>query len=130
MMLLGLRTQTFPVDDVETAKAWYTAVLGVGPYFDEPFYVGFNVGGYELGLVPKGDGDNQPKTFWGVPDVKAAVAELVEHGATLHEEVRDVGEGIRVATVRDPNGHLFGLIENPVFAVVEVAGTAEAGPGR
>jgi predicted enzyme related to lactoylglutathione lyase len=129
-MLLGLRTQTFPVDDVGAAKAWYTKILGAGPYFDEPYYVGFNVAGYELGLVPKGDGDVQPRSYWGVPDAKAAVAELIEHGATLDEEIQDVGDGILVATVRDPSGHIFGVIENPLFAVAEVAGMAEAGPGR
>ena len=51
-MFLGLRTVVYKVSDLGRAKAWYTKVLGIEPYFDEPFYVGFNVGGYELGLDP------------------------------------------------------------------------------
>ena len=54
-MFLGLRTVIYPSPDLATAKAWYTQALGQDPYFDEPFYVGFNVGGYELGLDPNGD---------------------------------------------------------------------------
>ena len=118
---LGLRTCIFRVGDrLDEAKAWYTKVLGFGPYFDEPFYVGFNVGGYELGLHPEPAG-NHPETavavniYWGVENADAGLAHLLSHGATLEEQVTDVGSGIRVALVRDPLGNLFGIIENPHF---------------
>ncbi len=119
-MLLGLRTVVYHVDDLNAAKQWYMKVLGFPPYFDEPFYVGFNVGGYELGLDPD-LGNLTPGgtavTYWGVKDTSAALARLLELGAEPHENVQEVGDGIRVASVRDPWGNLFGVIENPHFQV-------------
>jgi predicted enzyme related to lactoylglutathione lyase len=117
--LQGLRTVGYKVADIVKAKEWYTNVLGVKPYFDEPFYVGFNVAGYELGLQPK-DGADVPKvaniiTYWGVADVNAAYHELIDQGATPFEEPMDVGGDIRVATVLDPWGNAFGIIFNPHF---------------
>jgi predicted enzyme related to lactoylglutathione lyase len=131
-MLLGLRTVAYPVQDMVEGKVWFAKVLGHGPYFDEPFYVGFNVGGYELGLVPRGDDgtDDGPTTYWGVPDAKVALAELIAEGSVVHHEVTDVGDGILVAAVRVPSGSIFGVIENPQFEVSEVAVPADAGPGR
>jgi catechol 2,3-dioxygenase-like lactoylglutathione lyase family enzyme len=118
-MFLGLRTATYRVADIDKGKAWYSEVLGVEPYFDEPFYVGFNVAGYELGLQPgtSSDGDKADGAvaYWGVENAAAAFAHLQELGATVHEEVQDVGEGIKVATVKDPFGNTFGIIENPHF---------------
>ncbi len=118
-MFLGLRTAIYHVDDIEKGKAWYSEVLGIDPYFDQPFYVGFNVAGYELGLQPdesaaggKADG---AVAYWGVEDAQAAFQRLIALGATANEEVQDVGEGIKVATVKDPFGNLFGIIENPHF---------------
>ena len=118
---LGLRTCIFRVGDhLEEAKAWYTKVLGFGPYFDEPFYVGFNVGGYELGLQPESAGDHADRAvavniYWGVTNAEASLVHLLSHGATLVEKVTEVGGGIKVAQVRDPMGNLFGVIENPRF---------------
>ena len=118
-MFLGLRTAIYPVTDLGVAKAWYTRALGVEPYFDEPFYVGFNVGGYELGLDPdaKGGaaGPGGSVAYWGVPDVAAAVDHFVAAGAALKAPIQDVGGDIRVATVADPFGNLVGLIQNPHF---------------
>ena len=68
-MFLGLRTILYKVEDIETAKAWYTSVLGFGPYFDEPFYVGYSVGGFELGLDPDMSGierGTNEVAYWGV----------------------------------------------------------------
>ena len=120
-MFLGLRTAIYHVDDIETGKAWYTEVLGVKPYFDEPFYVGFNVGGYELGLHPS-EGQSGEKAegavaYWGVANAAEAFTRIVELGATVHEDVQDVGGGIKVATVKDPFGNIFGMIENPNFKI-------------
>ena len=129
-LLLGLRSLFHPVcppSDLDRAKAWYSQVLGREPYFDEPFYVGFDVGGYELGLLPSDDPDDRPTCAWGVPDVDVTVAELVEAGATVHEEVREVGGGIRTAAVTDPLGTVLSLIENPHF---EVQPPESPGPGR
>ena len=115
-MLLGLRTVIYPAVDLAATKAWYAAMLGVEPYFDEPFYVGFNVGGYELGLDPDPEQAGAgPRTYWGVEDADAALATLLARGARSHTMVTDVGGGIRVATVLDPSGHILGIIENPHF---------------
>ena len=118
-MILGLRTAAYYVADMEKAKEWYTSVLGIDPYFDQPFYVGFNVGGYELGLQPS-DKDSNGKAegvvaYWGVADAAEGLEHLIECGATPHEGVQDVGEGIKVASVKDPFGNIFGIIENPHF---------------
>jgi len=118
-VFLGLRTATYQVKDLAKAKAWYANVLGIQPYFDQPFYVGFNVGGYELGLVPAGDAG--PKrapagaAYWGVSDAKAAYARLLQMGATEQEPLQDVGEGILIGAVYDPFGNVLGVIQNPNF---------------
>jgi predicted enzyme related to lactoylglutathione lyase len=118
-MLLGLRTVVYEVDDLEKAKEWYSQVLGFGPYFDEPFYVGFDVGGFELGLHPVEEeaalGAGGTLAYWGVADIEAVMNRLEELGAPVHSEVQDVGEDILVASVIDPFGNLLGIIENPHF---------------
>ena len=120
-MIQGLRTVVYPVTELPDATAWYSQVLGKAPYFEQPFYVGFEVGGFELGLVPDGQpGTAGAQAYWGTADVHAEVARLVELGATIESPVADVGEGIKVATVRDPYGNLFGVIENPHFDVANV----------
>lgn len=115
-MLLGLRTALYPAPDLAAAKAWYAELLGQPPYFDQPFYVGFAVGGFELGLLPGATpGTAGPQPLWGVADADAALARLLALGAAPLEPVTDVGEGIRVAAVQDPFGNRLGLIENPHF---------------
>ncbi len=119
-MFLGLRTVIYHAPDLAKAKAWYTAAFGVAPYFDEPFYVGFEVGGYELGLDPSVDHvqvGNNAVAYWGVPDIEAAWRHLIDQGATPRAAVKDVGGDIKVATVADPFGNVIGIIENPHFAV-------------
>ena len=120
-MILGLRTAIYPVDDLARAKLWYAQVLAVKPYFDEPFYVGFSVGGFELGLLPNGTpGTAGPQPLWGVTDASAEFARLLALGATELEPVTEVGEGIKVAAVKDPFGNRLGIIENPHFKVADV----------
>lgn len=116
-MIQGLRTAIYHAPDLAKAKAWYSRVLGYDPYFDEPFYVGFNVEGYELGLLPDGKaaGKGGVTVYWGVADAASAVAKLLELGAELEEAIQDVGGGIKMATVLDPFGNVFGVIENPHF---------------
>ena len=119
-MFQGLRTVIYHVDDLQQAKAWYASLLGAEPYFDEPFYVGFNVGGYELGLDPDMSGvakGNNLVAYWGVKDAHAAYLRAEELGAKKHSDPQEVGGGIIVATVTDPFGNVFGIIENPVFKV-------------
>ncbi|MFA9216486.1 MAG: VOC family protein [Sphingomonadaceae bacterium] len=115
-MIKGLRTAVYPVADLERAKAWYSEVFGVAPYFDQPFYVGYAVGGFELGLVPDGQpGTAGSRILWGADDIEADVARIVALGATLPQPIQDVGEGIRVAELNDPFGNVLGLIFNPLF---------------
>lgn len=115
-MILGLRTVIYPAPDLAAAKQWYAAVLEQAPYFDEPFYVGFSVGGFELGLLPNAQpGTTGPQPLWGVKNIEAAFARLLELGATVLEPVTEVGEGIKVAAVQDPFGNRLGIIENPLF---------------
>ncbi len=116
-VIKGLRTAIYAVDDLPRAKEWYSKALGVQPYFDQPFYVGFNIGGFELGLDPnaKNRGAGGSVAFWGVDNADAAVAQIVAAGATVASPVTEVGEGIKVATVLDPFGNQIGIIENPLF---------------
>jgi predicted enzyme related to lactoylglutathione lyase len=118
-MFLGLRTAKYSAKDLAKAKEWYSRVLGIQPYFDQPFYVGFNVGGYELGITP--DDNAAPKraesgiAYWGVDDARAAYKRLLEAGATPIEQIQDVGEGILIGAVHDPFGNVLGVIQNPHF---------------
>jgi predicted enzyme related to lactoylglutathione lyase len=117
-MILGLRTAIYPVPDLDAAKRWYTELLGQKPYFDEAFYVGFSVGGFELGLLPNAQaGTIGPQPLWGVANIESAYARLLELGASVLEPVAEVGEGVKVAAVQDPFGNRFGIIENPNFNV-------------
>jgi catechol 2,3-dioxygenase-like lactoylglutathione lyase family enzyme len=117
-MFQGLRTVVYAAPDLDAARAWYTKVLEREPYFAEPFYVGFNVGGYELGLDPDTaavtTGDNAV-AYWGVPDAREAYARLLSLGARERRAVQDVGGGILVGTVLDPFGNALGVIQNPHF---------------
>lgn len=120
-MILGLRTAIYPTPDLARAKTWYERVLGQKPYFDEPFYVGFSVGGFELGLIPEGQpGTAGPQPLWGVANADEELARLIQLGAIALESVSDVGGGIRVAAVKDPFGNRFGIIENPHFKPSDV----------
>lgn len=118
-MLLGLRTVIYKVTDLESAKSWYSDLLGQEPYFDQPFYVGFSVGGFELGLDPdvskKKPGAGGAVAYWGVSDLAATLSRLEERLVTLSSKLQNVGEGIKVATILDPFGNEIGLIENPHF---------------
>jgi predicted enzyme related to lactoylglutathione lyase len=119
-MFLGLRTAKYEVADMAKAKEWYSKVLGIQPYFDESaFYVGYNVGGYDLGLVPAPKQETKRAAagvaYWGVEDAHAAYKRLIELGATPVEDVQDVGGGMLVGEVRDPFGNVLGIIYNPQF---------------
>lgn len=117
--LLGLRTTIYKVDDLDRAKEWYSKAFEVTSYFDDSFYVGFNVAGYELGLM-KDDTAAAAKTsnvltYWGVDDIEGAVRRFIELGATADTKPTNVGGEIVVASVKDPWGNVIGLIYNPEF---------------
>lgn len=118
-MVNGLGTVIYHVTNLNQAKAWYSATFAQAPYFDEPFYVGFNIAGYELGLDPNQSvgksGPGGSVAYWRVSEIDVAVRHFVTAGASVVAPVQDVGGDIKVATVTDPFGNLIGLIENPHF---------------
>lgn len=117
--ILGLRTTIYKVGDMEKAKKWYAAAFDKAPYWDEPFYVGFNIGGYELGLQPAASSDTIKArgviSYWGVADIHKAYSHFIESGAIENEKPFSVGGPLMVASVKDPWGNVIGLIYNPEF---------------
>lgn len=106
-MFLGLRTVVNQVDDLEKAKKRYAKVFGVEPYFDEPFYVGFDIGGFELGLHPGTEGihkGNNVAVYWGVANIDSAYAHLRDKGAKENEPIRDAGDGINKGSMKRSRG--------------------------
>jgi predicted enzyme related to lactoylglutathione lyase len=110
----GIKTVLHPVSDLEKAKAVYTALLGISPQHDAPYYVGYEAEGQHIGLVPGGgpQGMTSPVAYWHVPDIEAKLAEVTAAGATAKDPVRDVGGGRLVATVTDPDGNVLGLLQD------------------
>jgi predicted enzyme related to lactoylglutathione lyase len=110
----GIKTVLHPVSDLAAAKAMYAALLGIAPQTDGSYYVGFDVEGQHIGLVPGGgpQGMTSPVTYWHVSDIEAKLAEVTASGATVREPVRDVGHGRLVATVTDPDGNVLGLLQD------------------
>lgn len=110
----GIRTVLHPVSDLAAAKAVYTALLGAEPAHDAPYYVGYEVAGQHIGLVPNGaqQGMSSPVAYWHVPDIEAKLAEVTAAGAGVKETPRDVGGGRLVATFTDPDGNVLGLVQD------------------
>jgi predicted enzyme related to lactoylglutathione lyase len=110
----GIKTVLHPVSDVAAAKAVYAALLGIPPQTDSEYYVGFDVEGQHIGLLPGGgpQGMTSPVAYWHVADIEAKLAEVTAAGATVKEPVRDVGGGRLVATVTDPDGNVLGLLQD------------------
>ena len=116
---LGLRTVVYEVGNLEEAIGWYTQAFGIEPYFNEAYYVGFNIRGFELGLMPA-ENTGEPKArnvmaYWGVEDVEKEYARLLGLGAKENAPIIDVGGGIRLGSVIDPFGNALGIIYNPIF---------------
>ena len=122
-VMLGLRTTAYIVKDLAQAKAWYTKAFKTEPYFDESFYVRFNIQGYELGLLPEGNETNlkgeNVLSYWGVEDIQKELERLIELGATIHEKPINVGGELLVCSVKDPWSNIIGLIYNPYFKLPE-----------
>ena len=108
----GIKTVLHPVTDLDKAKPVYTALLGMPPTSDAPYYVGYEAEGQQIGLVPGGGGMTSPVAYWHVPDIEAKLAEVTAAGGTLKEPVRDVGGGRLVATFTDPDGNVLGLLQD------------------
>ncbi len=110
----GIKTVLHPVSDLAKAKAVYTALLGVAPQADGPYYVGFQAQGQQIGLVPgaAAQGMAAPVAYWHVDNLEAKLAEVTGAGATLKDPARDVGGGRLVATFTDPDGNVLGLIQD------------------
>src|SRR5918997_5725470 len=110
----GIKTVLHPVSDVAAAKELYTALLGVAPSADSPYYVGFDTAGQHIGLVPNGgpQGMTSPVAYWHVADIEAKLAEVTAAGAAVKEPAHDVGGGRLVATVTDPDGNVLGLLQD------------------
>lgn len=121
--MLGLRTTIYNVGDIKEATEWYSKAFGANPYFNEPYYVGFNIGGYELGLRPEGQLTTNKVAsvvaYWGVENIQEVYERLINLGATENEKPYNVGGEIMTATVKDPFGNLLGLIFNPYFKLPE-----------
>jgi predicted enzyme related to lactoylglutathione lyase len=111
----GIKTVLHPVSDLEAAKAVYTALLGMPPTSDAPFYVGYEAEGQHIGLVPNAaaQGMTSPVAYWHVSDIEAKLAEVTAAGATVKDAPRDVAAGRLVATFTDPDGNVLGLIQDP-----------------
>jgi predicted enzyme related to lactoylglutathione lyase len=110
----GIKTVLHPVSDLDAAKAVYTALLGAAPTADSSYYVGYDVAGQHIGLVPGGgpEGMTSPVAYWHVPDIEAKLAEVTSAGAAVKESPRDVGNGRLVASFTDPDGNVLGLIQD------------------
>jgi predicted enzyme related to lactoylglutathione lyase len=110
----GIKTVLHPVFDLEAAKTVYTALLGIPPQTDSEYYVGYDVEGQQIGLVPGGgpQGMTSPVAYWHVPDIEAKLAEVTAAGASVNQPAQDVGGGRLVATVTDPDGNVLGLLQD------------------
>jgi predicted enzyme related to lactoylglutathione lyase len=115
MSTQGIKTVLHPVTDVAAAKAVYTALLGTEPQADAPYYVGYDVAGQHIGLVPNGaqQGMTGPVTYWHVSDIEAKLAEVTAAGAKVKDEPKDVGNGRLVATFTDADGNVLGVLQDP-----------------
>jgi catechol 2,3-dioxygenase-like lactoylglutathione lyase family enzyme len=115
IQLQGLRTVIYPVADLAAATLWWSTLLGYKPYFDQPFYVGFEVAGYELGLLPEASPAEGALTYWGVDSVRQAMEESIALGAVEHAAATEVGDGIVTGSVLTATGNVVGFIRNPHF---------------
>ena len=108
----GIRTVIYPVKDVARAKALFRELLGVEPYADSPYYVGFKVGSQDIGLDPNGHREGMT-AYHHVDDIKKSLKSLVDAGAATVQEIKDVGGGRLIASLKDADGNIIGLIQDP-----------------
>lgn len=120
--MLGLRTAVYKVNDIQKATLWYSEVFSRSAYYNQPYYVGFNIDGFELGLMPDTQNTQRASNviaYWGVTNIDTEYQRLIQLGAVADTPIADVGGGIRLGTVKDPFGNILGLIYNPLFTPKE-----------
>ena len=105
-MTQGIKLIVYPVKDLEEAKAFYSKFLGVEPYADTPYYVGYKLDDLEVGLDPHGQA---VVGYIDVADIKSYLQTLLDAGATTHQDIKDVGGGLLIAQVKDADGNILGL---------------------
>lgn len=108
----GVSTIIYPVKDIAQAKALFSQLLGMKPYVDEPYYVGFKVGGQDIGLDPNGHRHGLT-AYYQVDDIKKSLQALLDCGAQVVQEIKDVGGGLLIASVKDTDGNIIGLRQEP-----------------
>jgi predicted enzyme related to lactoylglutathione lyase len=106
----GIRSVIYPVQDIAKAKAFFRELFGKEPYTDEPYYVGFRFGKQDIGLDPNGHKDGMT-VYYHVDDIRKSLLSLVDAGAKTIQEVKDIGEGGLIASVKDADGNIVGLIQ-------------------
>jgi predicted enzyme related to lactoylglutathione lyase len=111
-MSTGMRLVVYPAKDLAKSKALFSRLLGVEPYVDGSYYVGFRAGDLEFGLDPHGQGPG-PIAYWDVADIRSSLQELLDAGAQAHQDVKDVARGLLIATVKDADGNVLGLRQSP-----------------
>jgi len=109
----GIRTVIYPVQDIARAKAYFRELLGVEPYSDASYYVGFKAGSQDIGLDPNGHREGMT-AYYQVDDIRKSLKSLVDAGATTIQEVKDVGGGRLIASVKDADGNIIGLLQDPI----------------
>ncbi len=114
-MIQGIKQFNYPVKDIAQAKTLYSKLLGIEPYMDEAYYVGFRVGDQEIGLDPNGhnQGMTGPVGYFHVSDIKNTLQSLLDAGAQVQQEIKDVGGGKLIAYVKDADSNIIGLIQLP-----------------
>ena len=108
----GIRTVVYPVKDLARSKAAFRELLGVEPYVDQAYYVGFKIGDQDIGLDPNGHKEGMT-AYYHVDDIKKSLKSLVDAGATTVQEIKDVGGGRLIASIKDADGNIIGLIQDP-----------------
>src|SRR6476659_2669589 len=111
-MTKGVKTIIYPVKDVMQTKTVFRKLLGVEPYADQPYYVGFKIGDQDIGLVPSGGQQTGMTAFYHVDDIKSSLQILLDAGSAIIQEIKDVGKGRLIASAKDQDGNMIGLIEN------------------
>jgi predicted enzyme related to lactoylglutathione lyase len=109
-MAQNIKLIVYPVKDLEAAKTFYGKFLGVEPYADSPYYVGYKQGDLEVGLDPNGQ---EVVSYIEVADIKSCLQTLMDAGATIHQDIKDVGGGLLIAQIKDTDGNVLGLRQSP-----------------
>ncbi|MBI5031099.1 MAG: glyoxalase [Chloroflexi bacterium] len=107
----GVKTIIYPVKDMARAKSLFHTLLGVEPYADSPYYIGFKVGDQDIGLDPNGHKAGMT-AYYHVDDIKQSLQSLLDAGAQIVQEVKDVDGGRLIASVRDADSNIIGLVQD------------------